>query len=93
MLFLNTQFQKTELFFHEKMELFFDEKVIIRLDFNFIAESYLMAENYMILLLFNQPSHSHWYSISNILNKVNKYKSRSIESIYIFGSQILLPLP
>lgn len=41
------------------MELFFDEKVIIWLDLNFIVESYLMAENYVILLLFKQPSHSY----------------------------------
>lgn len=53
------QFHKIELFFHETMELFFHEKVIIWLDFNFIAESYLMAEKHTILLLFNQPSHSY----------------------------------
>lgn len=41
------------------MELFFDEKVVIWLDFNLIAESHLMAENYIILLLFKQPSHSY----------------------------------
>ena len=37
MLFLSTQFQKTELFLHEKVKLIFDDKVIIWLDLNFVC--------------------------------------------------------
>lgn len=43
-----------------KWNCFLDEKVRIWFNFNFIAEYYLMAtENYINLLLFNQPSNSH----------------------------------